>query len=75
MEHVAAGLVTFTARYSSPSWTGDQISSSTLRFLDVEVLDEFLAQAGLAITARFGSWDLCPCTHDQEEIITIASAA
>jgi SAM-dependent methyltransferase len=49
--------------------------SSGLRFLDVEPLNAFLAEAGFEIEAQYGDWTRGPITAGSEEIITIARAA
>jgi hypothetical protein len=41
--------------------------------VEVEALDAFLAQAGLAAVERYGRWDRSPFTEQQPEIITTAT--
>ncbi len=65
-------LVSFSTTYSSPLWPEPKVSHSTLRFLSVEVLNDFLADAGLATEKQFGDWDGSPVTDASPEIITIA---
>jgi hypothetical protein len=45
---------------------------ASLRFLDVESLDGFLADAGFEVEARYGDWSLGPVSAASPEIITIA---
>lgn len=69
---VAGDLVTFTVTYSCPSWEQDEVSWSTLRFLDATALTRFLKEAGLVVESQFGTWSGDPLTTTSEEIITIA---
>jgi SAM-dependent methyltransferase len=69
---VAGDLVTFTATYSCPSWERDEVSWSTLRFLDASALTPFLDGAGLVVESQLGSWSGDPLTPTSEEIITVA---
>jgi SAM-dependent methyltransferase len=72
VESVAGDLVTFTATYSSAAWEQDEVSMSTLRFLDAATLNGFLTDVGFAIERQLGWWDGTPLTARSEEIITIA---
>jgi SAM-dependent methyltransferase len=65
-------VVTFTHTFASPGWDQREVSRSTLRFLGVDALSSFLAEAGLAIVDQFGSWDRRALTNASPEIITIA---
>jgi SAM-dependent methyltransferase len=69
---VEGDLVSFTSRFTSPSWDEPQLSHSTLRFLDAAALAAFLTEAGLVVDERFGDWDRSPLTTTSPEIITIA---
>ncbi|MBE1498847.1 ubiquinone/menaquinone biosynthesis C-methylase UbiE [Amycolatopsis lexingtonensis] len=62
------GYVSFTTTYESPAWDAPQYSESTLRFLDVPSLGEFIAEAGLVVDEQYGHWDRRPAGP---EIITI----
>jgi hypothetical protein len=44
---------------------------STLRFLDVPTLNEFVGEAGLVVDEQYGSWDRSPVTDASPEIITV----
>ena len=46
----------------------------SLRFLDVEPLNVFLAEAGFEIEAQYGDWRSGPITRESAEIVTIARA-
>ena len=53
---------------------GDRISESTLRFLPLDRLTAFLAEAGLTVQAVFGDWDSTPFDPaTSREIIIVAS--
>jgi SAM-dependent methyltransferase len=52
-----------------------RVDRCRLRFLGVAALNEFLSEAGLAIEAQYGDWDLGPVTEASTEIITIAGPA
>ncbi|MBR7833158.1 class I SAM-dependent methyltransferase [Actinospica durhamensis] len=49
--------------------------TGSLRFLDVEPLNAFLAEAGFEIEAQYGDWSHGPITLESKEIVTIARAA
>ncbi|MBA2325114.1 MAG: class I SAM-dependent methyltransferase [Actinobacteria bacterium] len=72
VQAVAGDLVTFTVAYSCPGWERDEVSWSTLRFLDATALPRFLNEAGLVVESQLGSWSGNPLTPTSEEIITIA---
>jgi SAM-dependent methyltransferase len=65
-------IVSFTHTFTSPAWDQPQLSRSTLRFLDADLLSSFLADAGLAIEEQFGDWDRRPLSDKSPEIINIA---
>ena len=64
--------VSFTHIFTSLAWPKPQISRSTLRFLDANLLSSFLIQAGFVIEEQFGDWDRQPLTDTSPEIITLA---
>lgn len=68
-------LVSFTTTYTSPSWDGPRLSSSTLRFLDAVALGRFLEGAGLVAAEQYGDWARGPLEEKSREIITIARHA
>jgi SAM-dependent methyltransferase len=77
MEHdvdlpVEGDVVSFTTRFTAPTFEGVLESRSTLRFLDQPALNSFLEEAGLNIEAQYGFWDRRPVTETSPEIITIA---
>jgi len=64
--------VSFAETYSSPAWDTPQVSRSRLRFLDVDGVARFLAEAGFVIEEQFGHFDRRPLTRESPEIVTIA---
>jgi SAM-dependent methyltransferase len=68
-------LVSFASTYASARWSEPRVNRSTLRFLGADALDTFLAEAGLAVEARYGDWDGSPLTDASPEIITVARRA
>ncbi|MFD6948568.1 methyltransferase [Nocardiopsis sp. TSRI0078] len=72
LESVEGDLVTFTSSYTVEGWAEPGHSRSTLRFLDADTLNGFLAEAGLAVSAQYGYWDRGPLTEASQEIITFA---
>jgi SAM-dependent methyltransferase len=68
-------LVSFASTYASTRWAEPRVNRSTLRFLGADALDTFLAEAGLAVEARYGDWDGSPLTDASPEIITITRRA
>jgi len=49
--------------------------SGSLRFLDLERLNGFLAEAGFEVEAQYGDWRRGPITVESKEIVTIARVA
>jgi SAM-dependent methyltransferase len=72
LESVEGDLVTFTSDYRVEGWGEPRRSRSTLRFLDAEALNGFLAEAGFDVSAQYGYWDRGPLTDAGAEIITFA---
>jgi SAM-dependent methyltransferase len=66
---VAGDLVSFTETLDGGPWRG-KAGRSTLRFLDAAALDRFLADAGLRVEERYGSFRR---EATGPEIITIAA--
>ena len=69
---VVGDIVSFTATFTSSTWSQPLVSRSTLRFLDADSLSSFLSDAGLTIEEQFGDWDRQPLTDTSPEIITVA---
>jgi ubiquinone/menaquinone biosynthesis C-methylase UbiE len=70
---VDGGIVEVIGRFASSSWEREMLCPSSFRFVEVEALDAFLSQAGLAVVERYGFWDRRPFTEQLPEIITIAT--
>jgi SAM-dependent methyltransferase len=71
---VVGDLVTLTETTSEPGGNPLRVDRASLRFLDVDALASFLADAGFAIDAQYGDWDRRPLAPDSPEIITVASS-
>lgn len=74
VEEVVGDVVTLTETTGDPDRTALRVDRGSLRFLSVEALDSFLAEAGFAIEERFGGWRQEPLQKDSEEIVTVARA-
>ncbi|QVQ52667.1 class I SAM-dependent methyltransferase [Spiractinospora alimapuensis] len=72
LRKVDGDTVTFTGTYAANGLKEPISGESTLRFLDVDSLDGFLADSGLAVVERYGSWNRDPLTATSPEIITVA---
>lgn len=71
---VLGDLVMLTETTSEPGGRQLRADRASLRFLDVDTLASFLADAGFAIDAQYGDWDRRPLAPDSPEIITVARA-
>ena len=56
----------------SSSTISREIDRASLRFLDVDTLAAFLADAGFEVEAQFGGWLREPLGQTSPEIVTIA---
>ena len=74
VESVVGDVVTFTEMTSDPDGVPLRVDRASLRFLDVDALDRFLADAGFVVEERYGSWSREPFDAASAEIITIARA-
>ena len=68
-------LLHFSSVYSCPGWDAPVVSQGILRVLGVEELASFLIEAGLAIEAQYGDFELEPLTDESLEIVTVARRA
>ncbi len=75
VDSVEGELVSFTSTFSSPTWDQPRASQSTLRFLPLDSLRQFLVEAGFEIETQYGDWDRSPLTKRSVEIITLARRA
>lgn len=71
---VTGELVSFEMAYTGSAWDGELHSASTLRFLRLETLNQFIAGAGMALVDQWGDWDRSPVGPRSPEIITILTA-
>lgn len=69
---VVGDVVRVSETLTSPAWDRPHTERASLRFLDVDSLAWFLADACLAIEEQFGDWDGQPLTATSPEIITLA---
>ena len=65
-------MVSFSETTARPGGTVLRVDRASLRFLDAVGLDEFLAESGFEVAARYGDWHRGPVTSESREIITIA---
>lgn len=72
VESVVGDVVTFTETTADQDCIVLRVDRTSLRFLDVPALGEFLAGAGFAIEAQYGDWQRGPITGASREIVTIA---
>ncbi len=72
VESVVGDVVTLTETTSDPDGTPLRVDRGSLRFLDIDTLSGFLADAGLWIEAQYGGWAREPLDPRSPEIITVA---
>lgn len=72
VESVAGDVVTLTETTSDAHGAALRVDRASLRFLDVETLAGFLADAGFEIEAQYGGWMREALDPASREIITIA---
>jgi hypothetical protein len=72
VESITGDVVAFSETTALPDGTVLRVDRASLRFLDTVALDEFLAETGFEVTARYGDWHRGPVTSESREIITIA---
>ncbi|MFC1402924.1 MULTISPECIES: class I SAM-dependent methyltransferase [Streptacidiphilus] len=73
VESVVGDVVTFTETTTDKEHgTVLRVDRTSLRFLDVPTLADFLAEAGFAIEAQYGDWHRGPLTGTSREIVTVA---
>jgi hypothetical protein len=75
VESVIGDVVSFTETTSGPDGTPLRVDRASLRFLDVDSLAGFLADAGFKIETQYGDWFREPLVTESPEIITIARVA
>jgi SAM-dependent methyltransferase len=72
VESVAGDVVTLTETTSGPDGTPLRVDRASLRFLDVDTLAGFLAEAGFEIEGQYGGWSREPFDPASPEIVIIA---
>jgi SAM-dependent methyltransferase len=72
VQSVRDDVVTFTGTAATLDGTVLGVESASLRFLDVETLGGFLAEAGFEIDSQYGDWEREPITSTSREIVTVA---
>jgi len=74
VEAVVGDVVTLTETTSGEDGVSLRQERASLRFLEVDALHDFLADAGFVVEAQYGGWDRAPLTPTSQEIITVARA-
>ena len=72
VESVVGDVVTLTETTSDPDGAPLRVDRASLRFLDVDTLARFLADAGIAIEAQYGGWFQERLDRASPEIVTVA---
>ena len=71
---VVGDVVSMTETTSAVDGTSERVDHGDIRFVDIDTLAGFLAEAGFAIEAQYGNWDRSAFEPSSPEIITIARA-
>ncbi len=72
VDAVEGELVAFHGTTADPDGTVLRVDRAVLRFLGVDGLNGFCAEAGLTVEAQYGNWDRTPVDGESREIITVA---
>jgi ubiquinone/menaquinone biosynthesis C-methylase UbiE len=75
VESVVGDVVTFVETTSDSDGAPLRVDRASLRFLDVDTLAGFLADAGFEIESQYGDWLRDPLDTESPEIITLARVA
>jgi ubiquinone/menaquinone biosynthesis C-methylase UbiE len=75
VQSVVGDVVTVTETTSDPDGAPLRVDRASLRFLDVDTLAGFLADAGFQIEAQYGGWFREPLDPASPEIITVARSS
>ena len=75
VEAVADGVVTLTETTGDRDGTPLRVDRASLRFVDVDALARFLAEADLSIEAQYGGWRGETLEVASPEIVTVARTA
>lgn len=74
VESVVDDVVTLAETTGTPDGAPLRVDRASLRFLGIDALDRFLADAGFVVDARYGGWSRAPFDPTSSEIVTIARA-
>lgn len=69
---VDGDLISFDMHHRFLASGEDVVSSSTLRFPELDQLTESLAEAGFAVECAYGDWDRSAITAASRELILVA---
>lgn len=75
VEAVAAGVVTLTETTGDRDGRPLRVDRASLRFVEVDALARFLAEAELSIEAQYGGWRAETLEATSPEIVTVARTA
>jgi hypothetical protein len=75
VEEVAEGVVTLTETTGDRDGEPLRVDRASLRFVGPEDLDVFLAEAEIAVEARYGGWRGEALDDASLEIVTVARTA
>ena len=70
---MAGDVVTLTETTAGEDGIALRVDRASLRFLGVDAVRKFLADAGFSIEAQYGGWCGEPLTPTSREIVTIAA--
>jgi SAM-dependent methyltransferase len=75
VESVAGDVVTLTETTATRDGEALRADRASLRFLDVEGIDEVVGGTGFEVEAWYGGWTREPLTDTSENIVVVANAA
>ena len=75
VEDVCGEFVTVSETTAGVDGTAVRVDRAKLRFLPVDELEVFLAEAGFQIEAQYGGWSRQPLEQFHLEIVTVAATA
>jgi SAM-dependent methyltransferase len=74
VDAIAEDVVTLTETTGDQDGTQLRVDRASLRFLDVDALGGFLADAGFMIEVQYGGWSREPLETASPELVTVAQA-
>jgi SAM-dependent methyltransferase len=72
VKSVTGDVVSMTETTSAVDGGTERVDHGDIRFIDIDTLAGFLAEAGFDIEAQYGTWDRSPVEPSSPEIITVA---